>query len=104
MIIVHISIHIKPDKVEDFKEVTLKNARKSVQEPGIVRFDIIQQEDDPKHFLLEEMYRNSDAIAKHKDTTHYAEWRDAAEPLMSEPRKKITYIKIFPDDKEFIKE
>lgn len=101
MIIVHISVHVKSDKVEDFKEVTLKNARNSIQEPGIVRFDIIQQEDDPTRFLLEEIYSNSDAIAKHKETIHYAEWRDAAEPLMSEPRKKITYIKIFPDNKEF---
>jgi quinol monooxygenase YgiN len=101
MLIVHVFVHTKPDKVEDLKEVTLKNARNSIQEPGILRFDILQQEDDPASFLLVEMYRNSDAIAKHKETIHYAEWRDTAEPLMFEPRKKITYIKIFPDDKEF---
>ena len=101
MLIVHVFVSTKPDKVEVFKEVTLKNARNSIKEPGVLRFDILQQKDDPASFLLVEMYRNSDAAAKHKETAHYAEWRDAVESLISEPRKSIKYINLFPDDREF---
>jgi len=100
MIIVHIFIHVKPDKVEEFKEATLENARNSIKEPGILRFDLIQQEDDPTRFLLEEIYRDSDAMDKHKKTLHYTKWRDGVEPLMSEPRNRIIYRRIFPGDKE----
>ena len=101
MIIVNIYVHVKPDKVEDFKNITLKNAQSSIQELGILRFDILQQEDDPTRFLLEEIYKNNDAIGKHKETAHYADWRDAVESLQLEPRNKITYVKISPDGKEF---
>ncbi|MEO7965181.1 MAG: putative quinol monooxygenase, partial [Gemmatimonadaceae bacterium] len=86
MLIVHVSVHVKPDSVEQFIAESRENARNSVQEPGVVRFDLIQQDDDPTRFLLVEIYRTSDDPAKHKATAHYAKWRDAVEPMMAEPR------------------
>lgn len=99
MFIVHVFVHVKPDKVEAFLSATLENANDSIQEAGIARFDVIQQQDDPAHFLLVEVYRTSDDPARHKETAHYKKWRDAVEDMMAEPRKSIKYINIFPDDK-----
>jgi (4S)-4-hydroxy-5-phosphonooxypentane-2,3-dione isomerase len=101
MLIVHVFVHVKPGNVELFKEETIRNAQNSIKEPGIVRFDIIQQEDDFTQFLLIEMYKNAEAAKKHKETAHYARWRETAEPLLAEPRKSIKYINIFPDDSKF---
>jgi (4S)-4-hydroxy-5-phosphonooxypentane-2,3-dione isomerase len=101
MLIVHVFVHVKPGSVELFKEETIRNAQNSIKEPGIVRFDIIQQEDDLTQFVLTEMYKNVEAVKKHKETAHYARWREIAEPLLAEPRKSIKYVNIFPDDNKF---
>lgn len=98
MFIVHVHVYVKPDSIEGFKQATLENARHSVQEPGIARFDVIQQADDPTHFVLVEVYRSTDASAKHKGTSHYARWRDAVMTMMAEPRSSVRYTNLFPED------
>jgi quinol monooxygenase YgiN len=98
MFIVHVFVHVKPDQVDAFRAASLENAKNSVQEPGVARFDVIQQRDDPTRFVLVEVYRTPDDPAKHKETAHYAKWRDAVEPMMAEPRSSIKYDNCFPDD------
>ena len=97
MLIVHIQVHVIPDGVDAFREATLANARASIQEPGIARFDVVQQQDDPTRFALVEIYRTPEAAAAHKATAHYAVWRDAVAPLMAEPRTRTAYRPVFPD-------
>ena len=101
MYIVHVHIHVKPDQIEDFKKVSLENAKSSIKEPGIVRFDVIQQIDDPTHFELIEAYRTPDDPAKHKETAHYNKWRELAEPMLAEPRNRTVFTNIFPNDKDW---
>ena len=98
MFIVHVHVHVKPDQIDAFKTATLENARHSVEEPGIVRFDVLQQMDDPSRFVLVEVYRTPDDPARHKQTTHYAIWRDTVEPMIAEPRTSIKYANLFPDE------
>jgi autoinducer 2-degrading protein len=98
MIIVQVSVHVKPEFVESFKTAVQDNARNSVKEPGIARFDVIQQEDDPTCFILVEVYRNAEAQARHKETTHYLRWRDSVQEMMAEPRIGVKYKNLFPDD------
>ena len=98
MLIVHVHAHVKPGFIEVFKEATAENARKSVQEPGIARFDVVQQADDPERFILVEVYRTTEAAGSHKGTAHYAKWRDAVAPMMAEPRTSVRFSNIFPDD------
>ena len=98
MLIVHVQVHLKPECVEAFKTATLENARQSVQEPGMARFDVVQQSDDPTRFVLVEVYRSEDAPAKHKETAHYAQWRDAVAAMMAEPRRSVKFHNLFPDD------
>jgi len=98
MIVVHVHVHVKPECIEDFKQASVENARHSVEEPGIARFDVIQQADDPARFVLVEVYRTPDAPAAHKETAHYAKWRDAVAPMMAEPRKSVKYENVFPPD------
>lgn len=96
MLIVHVHVHVKPEAVEAFREATLENARNSVQEPGVIRFDVIQQEDDATRFQLVEIYRTPDDPARHKETPHYAIWREAVEPMMAEPRRSVKFRAVFP--------
>ena len=98
MLIVHVHVHVKPEFVPAFKPATVENASNSVREPGIARFDVIQQADDPTHFILVEVYRSQEATVKHKETAHYNHWREAAEPLMAEPRSRIVYTNVSPED------
>jgi quinol monooxygenase YgiN len=98
MFIVHVHVHVKPEFVNAFREATLENARHSVQEPGIARFDVIQQLDDPTRFVLVEVYRTPEDPAKHKETAHYQKWRDTVAEMMAEPRHSVKYANIFPDD------
>ena len=98
MFIVHVFVHVKSDKVEGFKSASMENARKSLKEPGVARFDVIQQLDDPSRFVLVEVYRTSDDPARHKETQHYQKWRDTVEDMMAEPRQAIKYQNIFPDE------
>ncbi|WCJ61278.1 antibiotic biosynthesis monooxygenase [Fontisphaera persica] len=98
MLVVHVHVQVKPECVEAFKEATLANARASVQEPGIARFDVVQQADDPTRFVLVEVYRTAEAPAAHKETAHYAAWRDAVAPMMAVPRSSVKYTNLFPAD------
>ena len=95
MLIVHVDIHIHPAHIDAFKAATIKNARNSVQEPGIARFDVLQDNDDPNHFLLVEIYRSQAATVAHKATAHYAAWRDAVAPMMAQPRTSVKYSYVF---------
>jgi quinol monooxygenase YgiN len=95
MLIVHVHVHVKAECVEAFKQITLENARASVKEPGIARFDVVQQADDPTQFVLVEVYRTADAPAKHKETAHYAKWRDTVASMMAEPRSRVEYREVF---------
>lgn len=97
MLIVHVHVHVKPEFVEEFRQATVENARASVQEPGIARFDLVEQQDDATRFVLVEVYRTPQAQAAHKETAHYAKWRDAVAPMMAEPRQSAKYNAVFPD-------
>jgi (4S)-4-hydroxy-5-phosphonooxypentane-2,3-dione isomerase len=101
MLIVHVHVHVKPECVEAFKEATLANARESVKEPGIARFDIAQQQDDPTRFVLVETYRDAQAPGAHKETQHYQTWRDVVAPMMAEPRSSVKFGNVFPDDQRW---
>lgn len=98
MLIIHVHVHVRPDDVERFIAASLANARSSITESGVVRFDVIQQTEDHTRFVLVEVYDTADAPARHKETTHYATWRDAVEPMMAEPRRSVKYGAIFPGD------
>ncbi len=96
MLVVHVHVQVKADQVEAFIAATLANARSSVQEPGIARFDVIQQQDDPTRFVLVEVYRSADDPARHKETAHYQQWRDTVADMMAEPRRSVKYANVFP--------
>ena len=98
MLVVHVHVHVKPECVEAFEEATLANARESLKEPGVARFDVMQQQDDPTRFVLVEAYRTPDAPAAHKATVHYATWRDTVAPMMAEPRSSTKFTNVFPPD------
>jgi autoinducer 2-degrading protein len=98
MFIVHVYVQVKPESVEAFKAATMENARNSVQEPGVARFDVIQQQDDATRFVLVEVYRTPADPGKHKETAHYAKWRDTVAEMMAEPRSSVKYDNVFPDD------
>jgi len=98
MLIVHVFVHVKPEQVEAFRTASLENARNSVQEPGIARFDVLQQQDEPTRFVLVEIYRTSEDPGKHKETAHYQKWRDTVADMMAEPRTSVKYTNVFPDD------
>ena len=98
MLIVQVFVHVKPEFVDAFKAATLDNATNSVQEPGIARFDVIQQSDDPARFILVEVYRSTEATAAHKETAHYIRWRDTVAEMMAEPRHSVKFTNVFPDE------
>ncbi|MCS6953690.1 MAG: putative quinol monooxygenase [Bryobacterales bacterium] len=98
MIIVHVHARVKPEFIDAFKQATIENARQSVQEPGVARFDVIQQADDPARFVLVEVYRTPEAPAQHKETRHYQVWRDTVAEMMAEPRTSVRYANVFPPD------
>ncbi len=98
MHIVQVHVHVKPEFIDAFRAATVENARQSVQEPGIARFDVLQQKDDPARFLLIEVYRTAAAPAAHKETKHYQVWRDTVAEMMAEPRTSVKYANIFPGD------
>ena len=97
MLIVHVFVHVTPESVDAFRAATVENARNSVKEPGVVRFDVIQQDDDPTRFVLVEVYRTDDDPTRHKETAHYAVWRDTVASMMAEPRRSVKYREVFPE-------
>jgi (4S)-4-hydroxy-5-phosphonooxypentane-2,3-dione isomerase len=98
MLIVHVHVRVQPEFVEQFKEATIENAGSSVKEPGIARFDVVQQQDDLTRFVLVEVYRTSEAPALHRETAHYLAWRDRVESMLAEPRTRVTYSAVYPGD------
>jgi (4S)-4-hydroxy-5-phosphonooxypentane-2,3-dione isomerase len=98
MLVVLVYVHVKPGSIEAFKKATLENARNSVQESGVARFDVVQQRDDPERFVLVEVYRSDTAPAEHKKTEHYQKWRQAVADMMAEDRHSMKYSNVFPDD------
>ena len=97
MLAVHVFVQVKPDCIDRFIEATKENAENSLQEPGIARFDLVQQQDDPTRFVLVEVYRDAGVTLLHKETAHYARWRDTAESMMAVPRSSIKYTTFFPE-------
>ncbi|MBW2458391.1 MAG: antibiotic biosynthesis monooxygenase [Deltaproteobacteria bacterium] len=98
MFIVHVFVHVKADQVEAFKVATIENATHSLQEPGVARFDVVQQLDDSTRFVLVEAYRTADDPARHKETAHYQKWRDTVADMMAEPRSALKFGEVHPDE------
>lgn len=98
MLVVLVNVHIKSGYEEDFKKASIANAQLSLKEPGIARFDVIQDRENPNQFVLIEVYRDDAAPALHKETEHYKIWRDTVEPWMAEPRRSRKFLNCFPDD------
>jgi quinol monooxygenase YgiN len=98
MLVVHVHVHVKGEYVEEFITVSIENAQNSVKEPGIARFDVIQNNEDPTRFVLNEVYKTAEATVAHKETDHYNKWRDAVEEMMVEPLYSIKYTSLFPAD------
>src|ERR1700733_13740649 len=96
MLVVHVHVRVRPGQADDFLAASLENARASLTEPGVLRFDVIQDQDDPEHVVLVEVYRDGDASAAHKQTAHYATWRDRVAEMMAEPRRSEKYSAVFP--------
>lgn len=98
MLVVHVHVHVKSEYIKAFKAACVENARNSIQESGIARFDVIQQLDNPAKFVLVEVYRTADDPARHKETAHYAKWRDTVADMMAEPRYSVKFENVFPDE------
>jgi quinol monooxygenase YgiN len=98
MLIVHVQVHVKPEHIEAFKLATIENAGNSVKEPGIARFDVVQQADDPSRFVLVEAYRDTEATTRHKATAHYHAWAEKVADMLAEPRSRAVYANIYPAD------
>jgi len=96
MLVVHVHVRIRPGQAEDFLAATLVNARASLGEPGVLRFDVLRDRADPEHVVLVEVYRDDDASAAHKLTPHYAAWRDTVAEMMAEPRQSTRFSAVFP--------
>ena len=97
MLVVHVFVHVVPESVAAFQAASLANADASLREPGIARFDVVQQQDDATRFVLVEVYRTPEAAAAHKETAHYAKWRDTVAAMMAEPRRSMKFTEVFPD-------
>jgi autoinducer 2-degrading protein len=98
MLVVHVHVHVKPEFAEAFRRASVENAQHSIREPGIARFDVIQQADDSTRFILVEVYRTAEAPAAHKETAHYAAWRDTVADMLAEPRFSVKFSNAFPGD------
>jgi quinol monooxygenase YgiN len=101
MLIVHVHVHVRSECVQEFCQATIENARHSIQEPGIARFDVVQQTDNPTKFVLVEAYHDEAATKAHKETPHYAKWRDTVAPMMAETRTSVKFTNLFPESKEW---
>jgi (4S)-4-hydroxy-5-phosphonooxypentane-2,3-dione isomerase len=101
MLIIHVDVHVKHESVADFRQATIENARASIEEPGIARFDVVQQQDDATRFVLIEVYRTPEAAAAHKETAHYAKWRDTVANMVAEPRQSVKYSEVFPEAQDW---
>lgn len=103
MHVVLVEIDVRPDFQDEFKSATLDNARNSLQEEGIIRFDVLQKKDNPCRFVLVEVYRRVEDQAAHRETAHYRRWRDRVAEMMAEPRRGTAYASLYPDDSDWVK-
>ena len=101
MLAIHVFVRVKPESIEAFREASVANATESLKESGIARFDVLQDTEDGTRFVLVEVYRTDDAPARHKETAHYATWRDTVAPMMAEPRTSRKFRSVFPSDSEW---
>ena len=101
LLIVHVDIAVVPDELEAFLAATADNAAASRDEPGVVRFDVLSDRADPNHVVLVEIYRDEAAAAAHKETAHYARWRDTVAPMMARPRQAARYVNTSPGDEDW---
>jgi (4S)-4-hydroxy-5-phosphonooxypentane-2,3-dione isomerase len=99
MFIVHVFVQVKPGMADAFIAASLENARNSILEPGVARFDVVRQEDDHDRFVLVEVYRTKNDAALHKETPHYNVWRDTVADMMALPRSSVKYTNLFPEEK-----
>jgi autoinducer 2-degrading protein len=100
VLVVHVHVHVLPERVEDFLTATRTNAAASLTEPGVLRFDVLRDQADPAHVILVEVYRDEEAARAHKDTPHYTSWRDAVADLMAVPRESARFDAVFPVESE----
>jgi len=98
MLIVHVFIQVTPGRADDFIEATIKNAKASINESGILRFDVVQSRDDKNHFVLVEVYRTKDDTARHKETQHYQQWYETVADMMAVPRTKQIFDNVHPGE------
>ena len=101
LLVVHVDIAVVAGQEDAFLAATQLNAAASRAEPGVVRFDVLVDREDPAHVVLVEVYRDADAAAAHKQTSHYAAWRDAVAPMMARPRASVKYVNASPADDAF---
>jgi len=101
MHIVHVFISVIPESVDAFRLATLDNARNSLQEPGVSRFDFLENVEQPGHFTLVEAYRSPQDSARHKETAHYKRWAEAVAGMMAVPRTRTVYRSVFPADDDW---
>ena len=100
MLVVHVDIAVLPDRVTDFLTASVTNATASLDEPGVLRFDVLRDEDDPAHVVFVEVYRDAEAASAHKQTPHYAAWRDTVADLMARPRTRLTFAPVVPTNED----
>lgn len=100
MIVTCVYVHVKPEAVPEFIKASAENHKESIKEPGNLRFDFVQQVDDPSCFLLYEAYESEEAAAAHKTTSHYLKWRDTVQEMMAEPRKAVKYNILQPEGRK----
>jgi len=101
LLIVHVDIAVLPDQLDAFRAATEENAAASREEPGVLRFDVLSDRSDPNHVVLAEIYRDEAAVAAHKETAHYATWRDTVAPMMARPRQAVRFVNTSPDDQDW---
>ena len=98
MLVVHVHVRIRPEDLEAFLAETQRNAAASLEEPGVRRFDVLQDEGDAGHLVLNEVYVDQSAADAHKQTAHYARWRDAVAGMMVQPRTSTRFAAVFPGE------
>ncbi len=98
MLVTCVYVHVKPGAIQEFINASVENHLEAVKEPGNLRFDFIQQADDPCRFMLYEAYESEEASAAHKNTPHYQKWREAVQDMMTEPRNGVKYNILHPND------
>ncbi len=99
MIVTCVYVHVKSSALNDFIEASVLNRKGSVKEPGNLRFDFVQQADDPTHFMLYEAFESEEAVLAHKSTDHYLKWRDTVKEMMAETRYGVKYNILEPKEK-----